>query len=116
MPWWELPRCGALWFMSVGFGCRETQRSAAADSGQGVRGGLVRSRRANFDSRMPPCHTRPFLRPGVVITTTHETDTTPRDAPAAESCDYCGSPRLEWRKCKLICADCRQINKSCADP
>lgn len=32
-----------------------------------------------------------------------------------ESCDYCGSARLEWRKCKLICADCRQINKSCAD-
>jgi hypothetical protein len=35
-------------------------------------------------------------------------------APLA-SCDYCGSARLEWRKCKLICADCRQINKSCAD-
>jgi hypothetical protein len=34
---------------------------------------------------------------------------------AAEHCDYCGSAKLEWRKCKLICADCRQINKSCAD-
>lgn len=33
----------------------------------------------------------------------------------AESCDYCGSAKLEWRKCKLICTDCRQINKSCAD-
>jgi hypothetical protein len=30
-------------------------------------------------------------------------------------CDYCGSSALEWRKCKLICVDCRQINKSCAD-
>jgi len=36
------------------------------------------------------------------------------DAVAA-ACDYCGSVRLEWRKCKLICADCKQINKSCAD-
>jgi hypothetical protein len=32
-----------------------------------------------------------------------------------ESCDYCSSMRLEWRKCKLICLDCCQINKSCAD-
>jgi hypothetical protein len=44
----------------------------------------------------------------------------PGDAPAhggalQVSCDYCGSVRLEWRKCKLICADCKQINKSCAD-
>jgi hypothetical protein len=38
-----------------------------------------------------------------------------REASLAESCDYCASPRLEWRKCKLICVDCRQINKSCAD-
>ena len=30
-------------------------------------------------------------------------------------CDYCDSPRLEWRKCKLICLDCCHINKSCAD-
>ncbi len=22
-----------------------------------------------------------------------------------ECCDYCASPRLEWRKCKLICMD-----------
>jgi hypothetical protein len=34
---------------------------------------------------------------------------------ATELCDYCGSARLAWRKCKLICDDCRQINKSCAD-
>ena len=41
----------------------------------------------------------------------------PADEPAqvVASCDYCGSARLEWRKCKLICADCKQINKSCAD-
>ena len=38
------------------------------------------------------------------------------DGPAAgETCDYCGSPALTWRKCKLICEDCKQINKSCAD-
>jgi hypothetical protein len=38
-----------------------------------------------------------------------------QDDTAVAACDYCGSGRLEWRKCKLICADCRQINKSCAD-
>jgi hypothetical protein len=32
-----------------------------------------------------------------------------------EPCDYCGALALEWRKCKLICAACHQINKSCAD-
>ena len=32
-----------------------------------------------------------------------------------ETCDHCGSARLTWRKCKLICDACRQINKSCAD-
>ena len=32
-----------------------------------------------------------------------------------ETCDYCGSTTLEWRKCKLICTSCAQINKSCAD-
>ena len=38
------------------------------------------------------------------------------DGPAqGETCDYCGSVALRWRKCKLICDDCRQINKSCAD-
>ena len=30
-------------------------------------------------------------------------------------CDYCGSSKIVWRKCKLICEDCKQINKSCAD-
>ena len=54
----------------------------------------------------------PFVKPGVVIA--------PNEEPAAasaplESCDYCGSTQLAWRKCKLICNNCRQINKSCAD-
>lgn len=38
------------------------------------------------------------------------------DGPAVgEHCDYCGSTALRWRKCKLICESCAQINKSCAD-
>ncbi len=36
-------------------------------------------------------------------------------SPLAETCDYCGSNQLEWRKCKLVCRTCNQINKSCAD-
>lgn len=32
-----------------------------------------------------------------------------------EECEICGSTRLEWRKCKLVCLHCRQILKSCAD-
>jgi hypothetical protein len=36
-------------------------------------------------------------------------------AAVQESCDYCSSARLTWRKCKLICEQCGQINKSCAD-
>jgi hypothetical protein len=52
--------------------------------------------------------------------TTDRTRLTPdepprRQDPHAESCDYCGSTALEWVKCKLICRNCRQINKSCAD-
>jgi len=38
------------------------------------------------------------------------------DGPAEdEACDHCGERRLAWRKCKLICANCAHINKSCAD-
>ncbi len=38
------------------------------------------------------------------------------DGPAVgESCDHCGAFTLTWRKCKLICLSCAQINKSCAD-
>ena len=36
-------------------------------------------------------------------------------AVAAESCDVCGSDALWWRNCKLVCANCRSIVKSCAD-
>ncbi|HVB32490.1 MAG TPA: hypothetical protein VNE60_13270 [Gemmatimonadaceae bacterium] len=39
----------------------------------------------------------------------------PAEPPAAETCDHCGSTDLAWVKCKLICGNCRQINKSCAD-
>ena len=39
----------------------------------------------------------------------------PKAEPPAETCDYCGSTDLAWIKCKLICRNCRQINKSCAD-
>ena len=35
--------------------------------------------------------------------------------PEDEPCAYCGVPRLVWRKCKLICEACWNINKSCAD-
>ena len=31
------------------------------------------------------------------------------------SCDHCGSDDVTWVKCKLICRNCRQIVKSCAD-
>jgi len=66
---------------------------------------------------MPPCHVQPFVLPGVVIATEPPAAITDeaRTGARAEVCDYCASPRLEWRKCKLICLDCRQINKSCAD-
>ncbi len=38
------------------------------------------------------------------------------DGPATdETCDHCGSTDLGWRKCKLICGNCSQIMKSCAD-
>lgn len=65
---------------------------------------------------MPPCHVKPFLR---------QTNYTPEPTPPAvvaehaptaqDACEYCGSPSLVWRKCKLICSNCNQINKSCAD-
>ncbi len=66
---------------------------------------------------MPPCHTQPFVLPGILIAASAEAESPVTSAPAAETetCDCCGSARLEWRKCKLVCANCRQINKSCAD-
>jgi hypothetical protein len=39
----------------------------------------------------------------------------PRAALDAETCDYCGSANLQWIKCKLVCRNCHQINKSCSD-
>jgi hypothetical protein len=56
----------------------------------------------------------PFVKPGIVVAPEAERRATVEEAPA-ECCDYCGSKRIEWRKCKLVCNDCRQINKSCAD-
>jgi hypothetical protein len=32
-----------------------------------------------------------------------------------ETCDHCGSTNLVWRKCKQICLDCGNVNRSCAD-
>lgn len=32
-----------------------------------------------------------------------------------EQCDHCGAARLEWRKCKQVCAACGNIHRSCAD-
>jgi hypothetical protein len=50
---------------------------------------------------------------------TDDTRAVPHTSPAPRAedvtCDYCGSGPLVWRKCKLICEQCRQINKSCAD-
>jgi len=61
---------------------------------------------------MAACHVKPVLVPGVLVKPlAQEAD----PAAAAECCDYCGSAALEWRKCKLICSTCAQINKSCAD-
>jgi hypothetical protein len=76
---------------------------------------LVTPRCDAFIVEMTPCHTTPFVQPGIVIEpASDETSRTCESSPR-ERCDYCGSGQLEWRKCKLICADCKQINKSCAD-
>jgi hypothetical protein len=67
---------------------------------------------------MQPCHTVPFVHAGTIIEpalAALDADDASNTRAAVESCDYCGSARLEWRKCKSICLDCRQINKSCAD-
>jgi hypothetical protein len=63
---------------------------------------------------MTACHTKPFIQPGIVVETP-TAESTSVEPVSVECCDYCGSGKLEWRKCKLVCADCRQINKSCAD-
>jgi hypothetical protein len=66
--------------------------------------------RAAASFGMDPCHTKPFVRPGMLIEASANVAT-----PSDPTCDYCGATQLEWRKCKLICANCKQINKSCAD-
>ena len=40
---------------------------------------------------------------------------TPAAARAVEPCAWCGADTLLWRKCKQLCANCGQINRSCAD-
>jgi hypothetical protein len=64
---------------------------------------------------MDPCHAKAFVLPGVIIDTGRQAQNAPPTAAEVESCDYCGAVTLEWRKCKLLCTNCRQINKSCAD-
>jgi hypothetical protein len=73
---------------------------------------------------MPPRHAKSSIDPASATTSAScviapgeasGTLQSARGIESCESCDYCGSARLEWRKCKLVCADCRQINKSCAD-
>lgn len=32
-----------------------------------------------------------------------------------EPCEVCGVAALVWRNCKLVCENCRSVNKSCAD-
>jgi hypothetical protein len=43
----------------------------------------------------------------------------PASDPAATSpadrCEVCGSDQVFWRNCKLLCANCKSIVKSCAD-
>jgi hypothetical protein len=75
---------------------------------------LVISEERAFILWMSACHTKPFVQPGIVIVHA-ATEPTPVETERVECCDYCGSGNLEWRKCKLVCTDCRQINKSCAD-
>jgi hypothetical protein len=48
-----------------------------------------------------------------------DTDQTPAVVPAPGPddgiCDVCGSDRVSWRSCKLLCLNCGTILKSCAD-
>jgi hypothetical protein len=39
----------------------------------------------------------------------------PGAASPDETCDFCGSANTWWRSCKLLCRQCGQIVKSCAD-
>jgi hypothetical protein len=61
----------------------------------------------------------PRLSSGVPDNPVTPKPASPRDPGAGEPgndlCEVCGSNRLSWRNCKLICANCRSIVKSCAD-
>ena len=45
--------------------------------------------------------------------------TTRRDGSPTEDdpdrCDICGSTKIVWRNCKLLCQNCGTMLKSCAD-
>jgi hypothetical protein len=85
----------------------QDDRESAAD--------LVTPRFGAFIVEMPPCHSTSFVQPGIVIEPASATTRQTCEHSPLAFCDYCGSGQLEWYKCKLICADCKQINKSCAD-
>ena len=36
------------------------------------------------------------------------------ESPKPKTCDYCGSERMDWVKCKLICRDC-PVRATCLD-
>src|SRR4051794_35517666 len=74
--------------------------------------GFREAERSLYLHGMDPCHTKPFTQRGVIIDGRQPVYAEPTDA-SREPCDYCGAAALEWRKCKLICTNCRQINKSC---
>jgi hypothetical protein len=39
----------------------------------------------------------------------------PSPAKSEDLCEVCGSDQVSWRNCKLLCANCKSIVKSCAD-
>ncbi|HVZ34441.1 MAG TPA: hypothetical protein VG963_18560 [Polyangiaceae bacterium] len=61
------------------------------------------------------CLTKAFALPDVVIERASAGDDGTHQAASREGCDHCGLTALEWRKCKLVCTRCRQINESRAD-
>jgi hypothetical protein len=61
---------------------------------------------------------------GILGTVSDEPRPRPGDPPPVPSavpsagndqCEVCGSDRVSWRNCKLLCSNCRSIVKSCAD-
>jgi hypothetical protein len=53
-----------------------------------------------------------FRSPAATPAGTAPADPSPQ---TGDACDVCGASALEWRKCKLVCLQCRSIVKSCAD-